>query len=254
MTNQSTRLETILKMLLHQKTGSLEPPANTFNDRVENLAHHLINEGVLVLVGELHPTQRSQLAMHLQLWMHTYTELYYLLNNGLYNSTDAPIAYLADQKYPLVVVFEAQTLIVVRVMANLIIPYVALRQSGGASRAELRGIIDNLLDELGANDIHPEKKQIIRQAGIQYLKTLLTSEIAQVSLTSFSQEFLINTGLTSTRMIATKRPDTIPGLSEQKPVEQPTPTASPANVIPLPPLRNQGVNSGRLSGLLNRNS
>lgn len=254
MTNQ-TRLETILKMLLHQKTGSLEPPAKTFNDRVENLAHHLVDEGVIVLVGELHPSQRAELGMHLQLWMHTYTELYYLLNNGLYNSTDAPVAYLADRKYPLVVVFEAKTLIVVRVMTNLIIPYIALRQeNGGASRAELRGIVDNILDELGATNIHPEKKQVIRKWAIQYLETLLKSEITQVSLTNFSQEFLIETGLTHTRMKETKRPDTIPGLNAQKAGTQPAPT-SPDNIIPLPPLHKRDDEQKRngLRGLLNRN-
>ncbi|GEM_PF-3186807 len=237
MVVQTTRLETILKMLLQQKTGSLEPPAKTFDNRVENLAYHLSNEGVVVLVGELHPTQRSEWSMHLQLLMHTYTELYYLLNNGLYNSTDTPVAYLADQKYPIVVVFEAKTLIVVRVLTDLIIPYIALRQSDNmASRAELRGIIDTILEELGASHIDLAKKQYIRNTGIQCLQTLLQSDLKQASLTNFSQAFLIDTGLTQTQVSETKRPSTIPGLDSQKAATRQMPVASPKNIIPLPPL------------------
>jgi len=239
MTNQYSRLETILKMLLHQKTGSLEPPAQTFNDRVENYAYHLLDSGVIVMVGELLPTQRSQLSMHLQFMMHTYTELYYLLNTGLYNSTDVPVAYLADKDYPLVVVFEAKMYIIVRVLANLIIPYVALRHhEGRSSLIEKRGIIETMLEQLGADKVEPERKQIVRQYALQFLDSLLEADIKQVSLTNFSQDVELDFGHTRKLARQTVRPNTIPGLETQPPAQTPTkPEASPDNIIPLPPLR-----------------
>lgn len=230
-----TRLETILKLLLQQKTGRLEPPARTFNDRVENLAYHLASEGVIVLVGDLHPTLRADRNSHLRMWMNTYAELYYLLTFGLFDISDEPVAYLADNNYPIVVVFEAKTYIVVRVMTSLILPYVALRQSDGrASRAELRGMIDNILDELAATDLPPDKYQTIRTRGIDYLETLLKSDIQQVSLTNFSREFLIDSGLTQTRVQHSPRPDSLPELPSQKPTTMAKPQAQPHNIIPLP--------------------
>ena len=232
----STRLESILKMLLEQKTGRTNPPAKTFNDRVENLAYHLSAEGVIVMVGELETSQRAQWGIHVRSWMNTYAELYYLLNYGLYRVTDTPIAYMADQNYPIVVVFEAKTFIIVRVMTQIIIPYIALRQAdGNTSRAELRGLVEAVFDELGASNINPEQKKQMRDKIIEYLQKLLKSEIKQVSLTSFSQEFLITTGIKSTSIKDIRRPDTIPGLEEQ-PGTREIPTASPSNVIPLPPL------------------
>lgn len=260
--SKNTRLETILKVLLRQKTGSLEPPATTFNDRVENLAYHLAEQGVIVLLGELDPTHRAQWGTHVRLWMSIYAELYYLLNYGLYDATDTPVAYMADQKYPIVVVFEAETLVVVRVLTNLIIPYVALRQSADmVSRAELRGIVDTMLDELGASNIDIEKKNFIRAKAIEHLYNLLRMEIKQASLTNFSQAFMIEMGMTQSQVSATKRPDNIPGLADQRASTQEAREvrkASPSNIIPLPPLPKPkrkpdgGGDDDGLVGLLNR--
>ena len=215
-----TRLETILKMLVKQVTGQLEIPQDSFNGRVEQLATRLANEGVIVLVGDLHPNYRGQRNQHLQNWVNAYAELYYLLNFGLFETTDEPSAYIADNKYPLVVVFEAQTLVVMRVLTDLIIPYIALRQADGkASRAELRGMVEMMLEELEASTLSHETYAHIRQ----------------VSLTNFSRQFLIDTGTSQTTVEDSPRPDSLPELPTQKPNTMPlSPKTSPNNILRMP--------------------
>jgi hypothetical protein len=231
-----TRLETILKMLVRQATGQLDLPEDSFNGRVEQHAARLVDEGVLVLVGDLHPSHRGQRNLHVQQWVNAYAELYYLLNFGLFDTTDEPTAYVADNKYPLIVVFKAQTLVVMRVLADLIIPYIALRQADGkASRAELRGMIEMMLEELEASTLPMEKYSHIRDRGIILLDTLLKSEIRQVALTNFSRQFLIDTGTKQTTMQDAPRPDSLPELPMQKPNTMPlSPKASPGNILQMP--------------------
>lgn len=231
-----TRLETVLKMLVKQVTGQLEIPEDSFNGRVEQLADRLTNEGVIVLVGDLHPNYRTQRDQHLQKWVNAYAELYYLLNVGLFETTDEPTAYVADNKYPLIVVFEAKTLVVMRVLAGLIIPYIALRQvDGKASRAELRGMIEMMLDELEASTLPPAKYTHIRDRGIILLDTLLKSEVRQVSLTNFSRQFLIDTGTSQMAVENAPRPDSLPELPMQKPNTMSlSPKSSPANILRMP--------------------
>jgi len=231
-----TRLETILKMLVKQVTGQLDIPQDSFNGRVEQLANRLANEGVIVLVGDLHPNHRGQRNQHLQNWVNAYAELYYLLNVGLFETTDEPSAYVADNKYPLVVVFEAQTLVVMRVLSDLIIPYIALRQADGkASRAELRGMIEMMLEELEASNLPHESYTHIRDRGVILLDTLLKSEVRQVSLTNFSRQFLIDTGTTQTTVQDSPRPDSLPELPMQKPNTMPlSPKTSPNNILRMP--------------------
>ena len=231
-----TRLETVLKMLVKQATGQLELPMDTFNDRVEQLADRLSNEGMIVLVGDLHPNHRAQRDQHLQKWVNAYAELYYLLNLGLFEITDEPTAYVADNKYPLIVVFEAKTLVVMRVLTGLVIPYVALRQADGkASRAELRGMVEMILEELEASTLAYEKYAHIRDRGINLLDTLLKSEIRQVSLTNFSRQFLIDTGTSQMSVVNTSRPDSLPELPVQKPTTMPLAAkSSPHNILRMP--------------------
>lgn len=231
-----TRLETVLKMLVKQVTGRLDVPEESFNDRVEQLALRLAGEGVIVLVGDLHPDNRGRRDQHLQKWVNAYAELYYLLNVGLFDITDEPTAYVADNKYPLIVVFEARTLVVIRVLTGLIIPYIALRQADGkTSRAELRGMIEMMLEELEASTLPYEKYTHIRDRGINLLDTLLKSEIRQVSLTNFSRQFLIDMGTSQTTVEDTPRPDSLPELPTQKPNTMPlSPKASPDNILQMP--------------------
>ena len=242
----TTRLEAILKMLVVQETGSLELPANTFNDRVEQFAVRLTDEGVIVMVGDLHPSLRGQRNEHLQKWVNAYAELYYLLNFGLFDTTDEPTAYVADNKYPLVVVFKARTLVVIRVLTGLVIPYIALRQTDNqTSRAELRGMIEMILEELEAGNLPYEKYKHIRERGILLLDSLLQSQIRQVSLTRFSRQFLIDTGVTQTTIQETARPDTLPELPKQKPNTIPmSPETARSNVLKIPlPNIDKGVST-----------
>ena len=231
-----TRLETVLKMLVKQVTGQLEIPMDTFNGRVEQLADRLTGEGVIVLVGDLHPNYRAQRDQHVQKWVNAYAELYYLLNVGLFEITDEPTAYVADNKYPLIVVFEAKTLVVIRVLAGLIIPYIALRQADGkASRAELRGMVEMILEELEASTLPYEKYTHIRDRGILLLDTLLKSEIRQVSLTNFSRQFLIDTGTSQMTVEDAPRPDSLPELPKQKANTMSlSPKSSPDNILRMP--------------------
>ena len=232
----TTRLETILKVLIKQVTGHLDIPEESFNDRVEQLALRLVKEGMIILVGDLHPSYRGQRDALVQKWVNTYAELYYLLNIGLFDITDEPTAYVADHKYPLIVVFEARTLVIVRVLTGLIIPYIALRQADGkASRAELRGMIEMMLEELEASDLSYEKYAHIRNRGIALLDALLKSEVRQVSLTNFSRQFLIDTGTTQTMVKDSPRPDSLPELPTQKPNTMPlSPKTSSSNILRIP--------------------
>lgn len=232
----TTRLESILKTLVRQVTGNLYLEPDSFNERVEQLASRLANDGVIVLVGRLHPQFHGQRNQHVQAWVNAYAQLYYLLCMGLFDTTDEPTAYIADNKYPVIVVFEARMLVVARVLTGLIIPYIALRQSDGqASRAELRGMIEMMLEELAATNLPHEKYTHIRDRGLELLDTLLKSEIQQVSLTEFSRQFILDEGSTQTPIQNPPRPDSLPELPKQKPTTMPlSPKDSPDNILRIP--------------------
>ena len=231
-----TRLESILKTLVIQVTGRLELPATSFNERVEQLANRLANAGTIVLVGDLHPSLRDKRLEHIQNWVNAYAQLYYLLNVGLFDMTDEPKVYLADDKYPVIVVFEAHTLVVTRVLSGLVIPYIALRQSDGkASRIELRGLIETVLEELAAGNLPPEQRDYIRDQGLKHFNTLLQSEIRQVSLMDFSRQFEIDSGTAQTPIEHTPRPDSLPELPQQKAnTTQLSPGGTPDNILKIP--------------------
>lgn len=246
---ENTRLVRFLKNLLVEATGHLDYPQDSFNDRVEQLAQRLANEGIIVLVGDLHPSLHKDRDQHIQAWVDAYAELYYLLNYILFETTDEPTAYIADNKYPVIVVFKARTLAVIKVLTGLIIPYIAKRQADqNASRAELRGMIMMMLEELHALDLPIEAQQQIRNRGVHLLDGLLKSKIRQGSLTNFSRQFMIDTGATQTAIEDAPRPDSLPELPAQrvhtgdlsskptpdKILKMPLPSDSPHTEPPLP--------------------
>lgn len=232
---ENTRLVRFLTNLLIEVTGRLDYPRDSFNDRVEQLAQRLANEGIIVFVGDLHPSLRKDRDQHIQAWVDAYAELYYLLNYILFETTDEPSAYIADNKYPVMVVFKARTLAVINVLTGLIIPYIAKRQADhNASRAELRGLIMMMLEELHALNLPLEQQQQIRNRGLQLLDSLLKSPIRQVSLTDFSRQFMIDAGTTQTKMEDAPRPDSLPELPEQRVKTGDLSQPAPEKILKMP--------------------
>lgn len=232
----NNRLESVLKNLVQQHTAQLVMPSQNFNDRVEQVAHRLAREGILILVGDLQRVHREHRNDHAQAWVNAYAELYYLFSQGLYGTATEPSAYFVDQQYPMIIVFKADMLPLVRIMAGLFMPYIALRQSDGrATRAELRGVMEMALDELEGNDLPTDQYNALRARGIEILDTLLKSPIRQVALTEFDQPFLIQTGVFETPVKDAPRPDSLPELPSQRPDKQ---TQSkrplPPNVLQMP--------------------
>jgi len=221
--------------LLVEVTGHLDYPQDSFNDRVEQLAQRLANEGIIVLVGDLHPNLRQDRDQHIQAWVDAYAELYYLLNYILFETTDEPSAYIADNKYPVIVVFKARTLAVIKILTGLIIPYIAKRQADqNASRAELRGMIMMMLEELHALNLPMEEQQKLRNRGLQLLDSLLKSPIRQVSLTDFSRQFMIDAGSKQTKMEDTPRPDSLPELPAQRVKAGDVSSPTPEKILKMP--------------------
>lgn len=229
------RLEAQLRTLAQQHTTQLVMSSEDFNDRVEQVAKRLAREGVLVLVGDLSESRRAQRAEHVQLWINAYAELYYLFSQGLFGATDEPVAYFADDQYPLIIVFRAKTLPVIELLAGLFVPYIAHRQADKmTTRAEVRGIIEIALDDMEGSDLPLEQYGDMRNKGIDLLSQLLQSDIQQVALTQFKESYILKLQSGTIPVAQAKRPDTLPELPKQRiDTGQLSPTLPP-NVLKLP--------------------
>ncbi len=236
------RLERILRQLVKQHTGNLIPPSEDFNARVEQVAQRLAREGVLVLVGDLTPQIRHQRDLMAREWVQAHMELYQLFAHGLFGGFMGVKAQYADNEHPTIVIMQTESIPVARMMADLILPYVAMHQTDSrVTQAELRGILDLALEQLEGTDLPSQDLRLLLDRGMNLLYTILQSPMKQVSLTGYADSFVMKLYEVADTKSQPAMPDSLPELPTQRasktPVQKRTIPMRAVNTgKPLPPV------------------
>lgn len=182
------RLERILTHLATKHATHLLSHPQLSTDRVRILANGLAKRGVLVIMGDVPGQSQVKRETTINDWVSVYGSLYTLLVETLFPSYTQISAVFADSQTPPVVVFEAQAEPIIQTMAGIIAPYVAVRQDEQhISEAELRGVMDMVLDELEAQNLPFVDKNNLMLGGSRSLRMLLQLPLTHIALTDFTR-------------------------------------------------------------------
>jgi hypothetical protein len=184
------RMERILKKLAQRHRPYLlnNLPAD-MDTRLRLLADGLAKEGVLVIVGEI--PMRDYEARVSQ-WVGAYADLCMLMANGIFPSLAKLDAVFADNNQPPIVVIDGQPAAVMEQLGRYVAPFLAMRQQDkGVTDAELRGLMQFMLDELEAKDVPDEVYTYMWQEGIKILRYLLNLDMTHYAVTSAARPLML---------------------------------------------------------------
>lgn len=183
----NTRLEQILINLAKQHAPHLVPSEwdkSGDAQRVARLARGLAGYDLLVMMGYIPPAIAGDAEAHIQRWVDAYGQLYHLLAGRLFPSRVAISAQYADDQLPVIIIIQGAATPVIHILAGLIAPYIATRQSFPmVSEAELLGLMDIVLDELEAGDLPRQEYNRLKVDGARILARLLECRVRQVGIT-----------------------------------------------------------------------
>ncbi len=151
--------------------------------QLARMATELAKHGALILVGDAPKTTADDLQQRVQAWVGGYLNLYERLTAALFPSFSAYHAEYADAEHPPIVLVRGQSLPVMRVLGQLIVPYIAQRQyDPRVTDAEIRGIVETALDDLEAADLPRSTYEALRHDSIALVRHLLNAPIRQIHL------------------------------------------------------------------------
>jgi hypothetical protein len=195
------RLERILVKLAAQYAPHLTPPGwdrvGDRTDRLQKLARQMAAFNILVLMAEVPPDRKKFFDAMVAEWIKGYGAFYNLLAQKLFPSFSRVSAFYADDRQPPVVVINGEATPVIQVLAGLITPYLAARQSTRPSELELRGLMQIVMDELEAEDLPRAVYGQIHGAGVEIVRDLLNIGMFYVSLTVFDRPILSELEITA---------------------------------------------------------
>jgi hypothetical protein len=153
--------------------------------RLRVLADGLAKNGVLVIAGAV-PDENYH--GRVSEWVGGYGDLYQLLVQGLFPSLARFDPVYADNNRPPIVVMEGQPAALIAVLGGYVAPFLALRQHDRMlSQAELRGVMQFILDELEAADLPRQKYTYLWQEGVKILLRLFKMDVEHYAVTSFAR-------------------------------------------------------------------
>ncbi len=193
-------------------------------DRLQRLARQLAHHNVLVLLGDLRPELRAAREIHIQDWVRSCAQFYFLLARELFGPESTLSAYLADEHDPPVAVLEGKNSAypVLEVMAGFVLPYLTARQPK-VYDLELLGLMDLVLSELAADE---GKYRRLHRQGVHLIERMLNSTVQHVSLTTFDRPIL-------NVIRGDEPPPQSARPTQPPPTEQPSPPQPPAESNPL---------------------
>lgn len=180
------RMERILKKLAQRHAPYLlnNVPAD-MDERLRLLADGLAKNGVLVIVAEVPSDNFEQRVSE---WVGAYGDMYFLLVQALFPSLAHLDPVYADDNRPPIVVVEGQPAALMAVLGGYVAPYLALRQRDKlVSEAELRGVMQFILDELEASDLPQGIYTQLWREGVKVLHRLLRMQVTHYAVTSFAR-------------------------------------------------------------------
>ncbi len=182
------RLERTLIDLARRHAPQLAPVqwsrAGDYGRPLPELARLLAAHGALPLLGDVPVPYTNEASVHLKLWVDTYTRIYTVLTGALFPSFSQCSAHYADNEWPPLVVVVGSASPVLSAIGDYVAPFVAVRQGGQpVSEAELRGLVDLVLDALEAADLPREQHTRLRSELVGHVKDLLALHVRQMPLT-----------------------------------------------------------------------
>jgi hypothetical protein len=210
------RLEQIILSLVKQHApqllGGAESLGATREERLERLCRRLANHGILVLAVEVVGMSGNPALVQTQNWVSGVARLYSTLVRRLFPSYARIDTQYIDGDMPAVITIMGDSNILMQKMAGFVLPYLALRQTQVISEAELRGLVDIVLEELEANDLPRTDYQTLRAECVTMLQRLLSSPMRLLALRTFDRPIFFGGQEAPARVTGTQSivPPTLP--------------------------------------------
>ncbi|MCU0497978.1 MAG: hypothetical protein MUF87_11565 [Anaerolineae bacterium] len=221
------RAERILVKLAQQHAPHLIAPGwDQHPDPVKSLARGLSEYHHLVITSNIE--QVEQWEQVIEQWANAYARFFNLLAQMLLPNYAALNASYADDHLPPMIVFrcQRQASVIFEVMSGYVIPFVASRQTlSQAPEADLRVLMDVVLESLAADDLPLPTYNVLKSDGIALLQALLNLPIQHISFTDFDRRIFAEV----------PKPPTLPKRSEQLTIAGTPPKPNAPEAIPTPP-------------------
>jgi hypothetical protein len=222
------RMERILRKLAQRYRPYLlnQLPAD-IDDRLRWLADGLAKEGVLVIVGDLPNDNYDE---RVGKWIGAYGDLCLLMAKGIFPSLANLEAVYADNNRPPIVVVDGRPAAVMEQLGRYVAPFLAMRHDDNrVTDAELRGVMQFMLDELEADDLDNAIYTHMWQEGIKILRYLLNMDMTHYAVTSAARHLILQFQREQLQVLH------IPQTPIAKPEEHLTPPPPPEMLPEEPP-------------------
>jgi hypothetical protein len=184
------RMERILRKLAQRYRPYLlnNLPAD-IDDRLRFLADGLAKEGVLVIVGDVPDEYYGE---QVSKWVGAYGDLFQVMAREIFPSLAKLEAVYADNNRPPIVVIDGQPAAVMEQLGHYVVPFLAMRQNDSrVTDAELRGLMQFMLDELEAHELDRGIYNHMWQEGIKILRHMLNMDMTHFAVTSVARPLLL---------------------------------------------------------------
>lgn len=180
------RLDAILMMLTREHAPAVLNDPNARGSSAV-LARRLAGYGVLVLSAEVDHLLDPFTVINE--WMRLHMQFYAFLAEGLFPSYTAVQPRILDNGSPVFVGLFGAATPVIQVMAGYVVPYISYcqRRTLRTTEAELRGMMDIVLEELEAADLPRPRYTSLRGIGIALMQHMIGLPLRQFSLTAFDR-------------------------------------------------------------------
>ncbi|NWF70560.1 MAG: hypothetical protein HXY40_15845 [Chloroflexi bacterium] len=191
MDSRWERLERIVLSLVKQYAPQLLTTETTQGlareERLERLCRRLASLGLLVLACDTGDLTGNPALVQTQNWASGLARLYATLVRRLFPSYTQFEMHYIDNEQPAVMLALGEATALMQRMAGFILPYLAARHMQVASEAELRGLVEIVLEELEATDLPRQEYLALRAECVLLLQRLLSAPVRPLLLRVFDR-------------------------------------------------------------------
>lgn len=183
------RIGRVIQQLAQNVSPGLVPAGWQPNeDNVRALAYRLaVDYDLLILVGRVPRGYMEYRNDYLRIWINHYIDLYNLFARTLFGHGDAQLTSHAHQAPDTIIILRGDVTEVMAAIAGYVVPYVASRQQiiSAPSDAEIRQIINAVLDHLEGQDLATDRRAALMREGTKIIKDLWRQPVRQYATTAF---------------------------------------------------------------------
>ncbi|MCB9451143.1 MAG: toll/interleukin-1 receptor domain-containing protein [Anaerolineaceae bacterium] len=173
------------------------PTLRTEPNALGLLARKLADFNILIITGEIIPTSQyvaEDTPRHLETWVKAYGEIYKAFVGAVFPNYDPNITgHYTDSQWPVIIYLRGAITPVIQMMADYIVPYVAVRQTEHSILPfELVGLADTIVAALEGEDLNLKARTQLQNSCVKHLNILLNSPIRQYPLMPGAPDLFIN--------------------------------------------------------------